>query len=412
MLRLCLLALAYHVASAVRYLRRNQQALANVTQLRKKANVTQLRRKKPKTLPTFPRRDVEPKWADEATFNQTEFEYEPDYQNREPMKFAYVKGLNPTPCMYAGFHADCNPHMERISFKTMRKPRLIESPTGSARIKIYASSVNPNDWMDLWRPDPYRKTIGGDIAGVVEEASLNCSFDAGDEVWGISPYLGFAEYTSVDCNQIGLKPAGLDMLQAASLPTVALTSLTALKRLGAPWDNHPTVVILGGSSSTGLCAIQFAKSMGAGTVITTTSPAHFELVKRLGADEVIDYHTARWWEVLARRSISFVYDCVPMDQASLAAFAVVRPGGKYITLQRNSMPNMAMPFAVSSNNVTAEYMLFEHGTNNLDTVKESVEQGHLQTVIDSVYHFRDLRPAMEHSYKRHSTGKVVVKMVD
>jgi len=347
---------------------------------------------------------------------------EPLYPNNYPFKderlvsanVATVEGQNPSLCLYTGYHSDCDMHMERIAFRPVLMTELLPRE-GEALVKVLASSVNPSDWMDLWKTDPGLPTFGSDVAGVVENATRGCDFKKGDEVWGTSPYTGFAEYTHVHCSRLGHKPAGLNFLQAASLPTVALTSFEAMTRAGAPWDNHPTILVLGGSSATGLCAIQFAKSMGAGTIITTTSPTHFELVKSLGADEVIDYHETNWWDVLAHRSINFVYDCIPQDDASSVATSIISPGGKYLTLQRNSMPrgpNGVLPTWVQ-NNVTAEYLTNVPSTPaRLDAIRGFVETGRLRTVIDSVFLFKDLTDALQHSHRRHSTGKVVVQVVE
>jgi len=326
------------------------------------------------------------------------------------MKLAVVEGSNPSPCLYEGYLSNCNAHLERISIKSVERP--VPRP-GTALVNIQASAVNPHDWMDMWKPERERKTLGRDLAGYVEEVVQPCDFHPDDQVWGTSHDNTHAEFAVVPCNMLGRMPNGLGMVEAASLPTTALAGLDAFKRTGAPWSNTsyraggPVVLIIGGSGGAGLAAIQLAKAFGAAKVVVTCSASHFGLVKRIGADQTIDYRVANWWDVLPSGSIDIVLDCIPQNGAAEHALSMLPRGGRYVTLQPNSMPMFA-PLLVQKE-ITAEYTQASRSSDRLDELKSMVEHGQLFAVIDSVYIFRDIREAIEYSAGRHTRGKIVLQ---
>merc|ERR1719454_1605822 len=109
-----------------------------------------------------------------------------------------------------------------------------------------------------------------------------------------------------------------------------MTGLEALFKAGAPWTSKPTVLVTGGSSGTGHFGIQLAKSLGAGKVITTCSPGNSDLVKSLGADEVIDYHTSNWWDAIPAGSVDVIYDCISLPKSGNHAYKILADDGHYV----------------------------------------------------------------------------------
>jgi NADPH:quinone reductase-like Zn-dependent oxidoreductase len=133
--------------------------------------------------------------------------------------------------------------------------------------------------------------MGNDVAGVVVAVGPDVrAFKPGDEVYA-RPEIGrigtFAEFIAIDEADVALKPKNLTMEEAASIPLVALTAWQALVER-ARVKKGQKVFIHAGSGGVGTIAIQLAKHLGA-IVATTTSTANVDLVKRLGADTVIDY---------------------------------------------------------------------------------------------------------------------------
>ncbi|MDO7846144.1 NADP-dependent oxidoreductase [Hymenobacter sp. M29] len=166
-------------------------------------------------------------------------------------------------------------------------------------LEIHAAGVNQLDFklrdgeFKLILPYKLPTGLGHDVAGVVTAVGARVSqFKVGDEVYARPAdfHIGtFAEFIAVREADVARKPANLTMTEAGSLPLVALTAWQALVDV-ARLQKGQKVFIQAGSGGVGTFAIQLAKHMGA-YVATTTSAANTALVKRLGADLVIDYKT-------------------------------------------------------------------------------------------------------------------------
>mmetsp|Transcript_19640 Transcript_19640/g.57024 ORF Transcript_19640/g.57024 Transcript_19640/m.57024 type:complete len:290 (-) Transcript_19640:269-1138(-) len=286
----------------------------------------------------------------------------------------------------------------------MPVPRL---RAGQALVRVAASSVNPLDWKLLasrGRPP----VPGRDLAGAVAATLPPCGFAAGDLVWGDKAEPGaMAEYVVANCGQLGLRPQNLSATEAGSLPHVALTGKQALSFAGAPWSSSPTVLILGGSGGTGHTGIQLAKAYGAGKVITTTSPLHFEFAKAQGADEVIDYHAQNWWEVASE--VDVVFDTVGEAGSGDHAFRILKDGGAFVTLLPNGRVSPAL--AASRRQVRQRFSsLSETGTASLDAIKALVDAGKLKVTISSTYNLSQASAAFVESKAGHATGKIAIQV--
>ena len=165
-------------------------------------------------------------------------------------------------------------------------------------VRVRAASVNPRDWHYLrglpyiMRPIglriPKDGGFGSDMAGQVEAVGRTVTrFRPGDEVYAFVLAGGFAEYTRVPENALGRKPANLSFEQAAAVPLAALTALQGLRDHGRVQPGQ-RVLIIGASGGVGTFAVQLAKLFGA-EVTGVSSSRNLELVRSLGADNVIDY---------------------------------------------------------------------------------------------------------------------------
>ncbi|EOJ27448.1 oxidoreductase, zinc-binding [Enterococcus faecalis EnGen0286] len=209
-------------------------------------------------------------------------------------------------------------------------------------VKIIAASINP---IDLKTKDGKVKMLlnyqmplilGSDFAGIVVSVGKKVqNFRLGDAVYGRVPKnrVGtFAEYIAVDQAAVAMKPKNLTFEEAAAIPLVGLTSYQALHDIMNVQPGQK-VLIQAGSGGIGTIAIQLAKLAGA-YVATTTSSRNKEWVQALGADEVIDYRTQNFEEVLS--DYDYVFDT--MGGTILEkAFSVVKPQGKVVTL--SGIPN-------------------------------------------------------------------------
>ncbi len=181
--------------------------------------------------------------------------------------------------------------------------RLAEVEKPSVRadgvlVRVHAAAANPYDWHFI-RGEPYfmrlmsgvrapkRNALGVDFSGVVEEVGRAVTaFKPGDEVYGMRDG-AFAEYLWAPESEIALKPKSLGFGLAAAVPLAGLTALQGLRDSGQ-LQRGQRVLIIGASGGVGTFAVQIAKDLGA-HVTGVCSTRNLDMVRRLGADEVLDY---------------------------------------------------------------------------------------------------------------------------
>src|SRR5688500_4444644 len=223
---------------------------------------------------------------------------------------------------------------EVVKVEALEKP----VPTDSQLlIRVRAAAVNPLDWHYM-RGEPYiarsgmglRKPantrLGVDYSGVVEAVGKSVTqFKPGDEVFG-GRNGALAEYvTAREGGAVVLKPANLTFEQAAAVPVAALTALQGLRDKGQLQPGQ-TVLINGASGGVGTFAVQIAKSLGA-NVTGVCSTRNVEMVRSLGADQVIDYTKEDFTKSAQRYDL--VLDNVGNHSLSDVR-GVVNPDGKYV----------------------------------------------------------------------------------
>lgn len=233
--------------------------------------------------------------------------------------------------------------------------RIGEMPEPEVRdddvlIQIHAASVNALDTKiksgEFKLILPYRLPLilGNDVAGTVVRVGARVrSFKPGDEVYARpdDDRIGtFAEFIAVKESSLALKPRNLSMLEAASLPLVALTAWQTLVET-AKLKKGQKVLIPAGSGGVGTIAIQLAKHLGA-FVATTTSTANIDWVKALGADVVIDYKQQDFATVL--RDYDVVLNSLGNDELK-KSLQILKPGGHLRSCARTGLaaPTGAAP---------------------------------------------------------------------
>jgi NADPH:quinone reductase-like Zn-dependent oxidoreductase len=200
-------------------------------------------------------------------------------------------------------------------------------------VRVKAIGLNPlearlraGDFALLSSP-PF--ILGWDVSGVVEKA-LTARFTPGDEVFGMPlfprPANAYAELVAAPALHLALKPPSLSHVEASALPVVGLTAWQGLVDIGRVTEGD-RVLIHGGGGGVGHVAIQIAKALGA-HVVTTASEAKREFVEELGADEVIDYTTVDFADVV--RDVDLVLDTLGGNTAQ-RSLGVLRPGGHFVT---------------------------------------------------------------------------------
>ncbi|MEU1471543.1 NADP-dependent oxidoreductase [Streptomyces sp. NPDC005761] len=302
-------------------------------------------------------------------------------------------------------------------------------------VRIHAASVNP---LDLRLRDgafkaflPYRLplVLGNDFAGVVVRTGPAVTrFAVGDEVYARPDRnrIGtFAELIAVHEKDVALKPAGLSMEEAASLPLVALTAWQALVERAQVRPGQK-VLIHGGAGGLGTIAVQLAKHLGA-HVATTASTAKTGLVKELGADVVVDYKRQDFQTVLSDYDV--VLDTLG-DETLKKSLRVLKPGGKVVSVAgppdaafaRELGLNAALRLVMSAlsfrtrrraarRDVTYSFLFMRADGDQLGEITQLVEAGTIRPVVDRVFPFDQTPEALEYVEKgRAKAGKVVVTM--
>lgn len=301
-------------------------------------------------------------------------------------------------------------------------------------VQVHAAGVNPIDNMiptGLFKAVvrfELPATLGSDLAGVVTEVGRDVTrFKPGDAVFANIFDLGtgsLAEFAVVPESAAALKPANLDFVQAASIPMVGLTSWQALKER-ANLRAGQKVFIPAGSGGIGTFAIQLAKHLGA-MVGTTTSTGNVELVRSLGADEVVDYKKQAFEKVL--RGYDAVLGTVRGD-ALERAIDILKPRGTMISLvgpldaafARARRLNFILAFVFGlmsrkikrlarKREVTYSFLFARPEGDQLAEIAELLKTERIRPVIDKVFPFEQAKDALAYLAQGRSKGKVVVQM--
>jgi len=277
---------------------------------------------------------------------------------------------------------------------------------------------------------PYRLPLilGHDVAGVVAKVGPRVQqFKLGDEVYARPDDLRigtFAEFVPVKEKSLALKPKGLTMEEAASVPLVALTAWQALIEKGK-LQKGQKVFVQAGSGGVGTFAIQLAKHLGA-AVATTTSTNNVALVKSLGADVVVDYKTQDFEDVLRD------YDLVLNSQDGKTlqkSLRVLKRGGKVISISGPPDPEFAReidaPWLVrqvvrvlssgirrkaSGSGVDFSFLFMKANGSQLREITRLFDVGVIRPVMDRVFSFDSTNEAMAYVESGRAKGKVVIKV--
>lgn len=279
-------------------------------------------------------------------------------------------------------------------------------------LAVEGSSVNP---CDRSAGGPFPEVMGSDMAGKVIAVEPTCKrLQVGDKVWADiganakpsgKENGAYAQVAVALETQLGFMPKNIEAKEAAALAKVSLTSIKALKWYGgAPYTaTNGTVVVLGGSGGTGTSGIQLAKALGASKVITTTSSANADYCKKLGADQVIDYHSQNWWEVLEDKSVDVIYDTVGQSGTGDYAMQKIKSGGFFVTIA-GGLPSKPRSDVKSGRFINSDTNL--DNVDLLDELKGYVEADKLRMPSIKSYDLKDVLSAFKESAAGHVVGKI------
>jgi NADPH:quinone reductase-like Zn-dependent oxidoreductase len=307
-----------------------------------------------------------------------------------------------------------------LELRTIDKP-VVEDD--EVLVRVRAAAVNIGDWH-LLRGVPYvmravsglrspRRAVPGlDIAGQVEAIGRTVTqFRPGDEVFGWCRG-AFAEYAGAAETNLLPKPANLTFEQSAAVGDSAFTALAAVRDHGKVQPGH-RVLINGASGGVGTFAVQIAKSFGV-DVTGVCSTRNVDLVRSIGADQVIDYtkedftQTEHRYDVMldliGNRSLS---DCRrALTPRGTYVLVGVQDLGRWLGLARQIKTLLQSPFVRQGMRV----FVVRHNKEDLAVLKELVETETVTPVIARHYELSDVPEALRHQGQGHTQGKIVIAL--
>lgn len=297
-----------------------------------------------------------------------------------------------------------------IKINEIEKPSLTEE---MMLIEVHAASLNPFDYkvrrgyLKDTMPLNLPITIGGDYSGkVIEVGSKVTTFKPGDELYGQASVFGgasgsIAEFLLAKPQSSALRPKNTTFLESASLPLTGCSAVQAIEE-HVKLSKDQKILIHGGNGGIGSLALQIAKHIGA-YVITTVGTNGIDEAKELGADEVIDYRTQQFQDLV--KDIDAVFNATGQAESSNKSFQVIKKGGILVSMNQDFDEELADKFGVQVIGQSSQVT-----TQRLEKLAKYVEEGIVKPQVDRVFGLDETASAYEYLETGHPKGKVVVKI--
>jgi NADPH:quinone reductase-like Zn-dependent oxidoreductase len=297
--------------------------------------------------------------------------------------------------------------IERYGGEEVMELVEVERPkpgAGQVLVKVRAAAVNPVDWKirdglgELFGMKP-PLILGCEVAGTVETGSGNLA--PGDEVYG---YLGthsggYAEYAAAPASEFVRKPKQVDFDTAASVPVGALTAWQGIFDLGKLASGQ-RILITGASGAVGSMAVQLAKVKGA-HAIGLASGKNEEFVRKLGADDFVDYRKAKFENEV--RDLDVVFDTVG-GETQERAFQTLKRRGFLVSTINPPSAQKASEFGV-----TVAMVQMMPKPEQLADINLLLESGKLKVRVATVLPLSEFKEALRLSASRHADGKIILR---
>src|SRR5436190_5249963 len=291
---------------------------------------------------------------------------------------------------------------EVLELADVERPR---PAAGQVLVKVKAAAVNPVDWkirdglgelFGLKLP----LILGCEVAGTVEETGGK-DLARGDDVYG---YLGahsggYAEYVAAPASEFVRKPGNVDFDTAASVPVGALTAWQGIFDHGKLAGGQ-RILITGASGAVGSMAVQLAKVKGA-HVIGLASGKNEEFVRKLGADDFIDYRKAKFENEV--RDLDVVFDAVG-GETQERAFQTLKRGGVLVSTVSPPSAEKAKQFGV-----TVAMVQMMPKPEQLAEIDQLLESGKLKVRVATVLPLSEFKEALRLSTCGHADGKIILR---
>lgn len=294
----------------------------------------------------------------------------------------------------------------RLVLAELQKP---EPGLGEILVHVHAAGVTTTELS--WYPTTHTKSgterpravPGHEFSGVITAIGKGVQdFEVGEEVYGMNDWYAdgaTAEFCITVPQNIARKPATLSHEAAASVPIGALTSRQGLIDR-AKLEQGERVLIHGGAGAVGIYAVQLAHMRGA-RVITTVSTQDIEFVKRLGADEVIDYKASRFEKEV--RDVDVVFDAVGGDTLD-RSWGVLKPGGRMITIAADGE-------GTTDQRVKDAYFIVEPNQKQLVEIAKQLDAGYLRAFVKTTIPLNEASAAYSGAVRdKRGHGKIVISV--
>jgi NADPH:quinone reductase-like Zn-dependent oxidoreductase len=309
---------------------------------------------------------------------------------------------------------------EVLELRDVEKPRPGDD---ELLLRVHAAGLDPGVWhlmtglpylvrlMGFGLRKPKIRIRGMDVAGTVEVAGRNVTqLKEGDQVYGTCDG-SFAEYVCAKAERLAPKPANLSFEQAAAVPVSGMTALHGLRDAGK-LQPEQKVLIIGAAGGVGTYAVQLAKAFG-GVVTGVCSTSKAELVRAIGADEVIDYTLEDFTE--GTRRFDLILDTAGRRPLSHLRRALAPQGTLVIVggeggdrwlggFQRQIFAPVSALFTEQK----LMGLISKERQQDLLTLKGLIEAGKLKPVIDRTFPLSEAREAIRYLEQGHARGKVVL----
>lgn len=295
---------------------------------------------------------------------------------------------------------------EVLTYEDAPRP---EPTAGEVLIRVHAAGVNPVDWKTRergFRRKELPMIVGWEASGVVESVgSAVTRFKPGDKVYAMTDLArdgAYAEFVVAREDAVAIKPGSIGHVEAAAVPLAALTAWQAMFDT-AGLTQGQTVLIHGAAGGVGHLAVQLAKAKGA-RVIGTASERNHEFLKTIGCDEVIDYRTTRFEDVV--KDVDVVLDTVGGDTLE-RSYAVVKKGGFVVSIVGEPSQEKARERGVRTGRI-----LVKPDGAQLTEIGALIDAGKVRPEVSHTFPLAEAAKAHEQSRTGHTRGKIVLKVAD
>jgi len=282
---------------------------------------------------------------------------------------------------------------------------------GEVLVRVHAAGINPVDWkireghLKEMLHHTLPLVLGWDMSGVVEVVGSGViHMRVGDEVFShpdISRDGAYAEFIVIKESEVALKPKSIDYIHAAALPLAGLTAWQTLFDAGGLKAGQ-RVLIHAAAGGVGHLAVQLAKEKGA-QVIGTASARNHDFLRKLGAEQIIDYKTVRFEEAV--QPVDVVIDTMG-GEIQERSWKVLKRGGVLVSIVSPPSAEIA-----TAHGVRQAFVLTQPNAGQLAEIAKLVDADKLKAIVETIMPLSDATRAQEVSERGHTRGKIVLRVI-